>query len=116
MKLDLTINLSIDKIAEQELKKITKDVKSDVLLNTPIKKWKLRNSVQISNIEEWVEWISQTVYTSLSDVKYAKIVEDWVQWKTYNYNLWNRTISWVWAKMYETTFKQYQKTLWNIIK
>ncbi len=104
----------IDSIAAKELEAITKEARERIKERTPVKTWKLLKNIKVWNTTKTSFWYSKEVYTDLTDVEYAWIVEYWVKWKEYNYNTWKGVKRSVWAKMYEEVYYIYQIILWTI--
>ena len=105
---------TLDSIAVKELEALTKEARERIRERTPVDTWKLIQNIKVWNTTKTAFWYTKEVYTDLVDVKYAWIVEDWVQGKTYNYNTWKGVKSWVWAKMYEDVYYIYQTILWKM--
>lgn len=114
----LTIEISLP---EEDIKKTLDDF-SDKIQESVISKTPEKEGLLVDNIEKWKikeipDWYSQEVFTDIDIVKYGKIVEDWVKNRLYQYHkptwvpFWKKQ---TWAKMYEWTYKNYQKILWSI--
>lgn len=106
----------LDFIVESELKKLWKNAQVKVKANTPELSGDLEENILLTDVKRGVFWRYIEVYTNLKYVPYAKIVEDWVKSKRYQYHKPAGVAFWpkqVWAKMYQKVATEYQK-VWAI--
>ncbi len=84
---------------EADLERFNWDVLKVAKEFTPVDDWDLKGAWE----DKWIQrqWTS-LVAEVRNETEYARIVEDWVKWKTYSYNSakwWPVFRTWVWAKM-----------------
>ena len=106
-----------DLIAIAFLENQAKQAQKDVKTFTPEDTWDLEENIDIWATLKTPLGYSKEIFTDLSKVEYAWIVEDWVDGKKYQYHkpkwvpFWEKRQG---AKMYEQVYYKYQTILWKM--